>query len=134
MSKLSLFIFNYITYFRRIFDQGLLTASASLTFTAEIPLTDLNSAVYITVPFSFSFPSERSSGATGRSFSGGLAGGDSPRSYLYRNIERYMGHMTGADGHQCLLRAMCEASSTPLHEIRCSHALVLTLHSDIVIT
>ena len=110
------FIFNYITYFRRIFDQGLLTASASLTFTAEIPLTDLNSAVYITVPFSFSFPSERSSGATGRSFSGGLAGGDSPRSYLYRNIERYMGHMTGADGHQCLLRAMCEASSTPLHE------------------
>ena len=24
--------------------------------------------------------------------------------------------MIGADGHQCLLRAMCEASSTPLHD------------------
>ena len=41
---------------------------------------------------------------------------DTPRSMLYKGIERYMGQMTGADGHQCLLRAMCEASSTPLHD------------------
>ena len=27
-----------------------------------------------------------------------------------------MGQVTGADGHACLLRAMCEASSTPLHD------------------
>ena len=27
-----------------------------------------------------------------------------------------MGQVTGADGHACLLRAMCEVSSTPLHD------------------
>ena len=27
-----------------------------------------------------------------------------------------MGYLTGADGHSCLLRAMCEASSTPRHD------------------
>ena len=27
-----------------------------------------------------------------------------------------MHYMFGIDGHQCLLRAMCEASSTPLHD------------------
>ena len=27
-----------------------------------------------------------------------------------------MSQVTGADGHACLLRAMCEASSTPLHD------------------
>ena len=27
-----------------------------------------------------------------------------------------MSHVTGADGHACLLRAMCEASATPLHD------------------
>ena len=27
-----------------------------------------------------------------------------------------MALLTGADGHSCLLRAMCEASSTPLHD------------------
>ena len=27
-----------------------------------------------------------------------------------------MSQVTGADGHACLLRAMCEASATPLHD------------------
>lgn len=103
---------------RRIFDAASVTASASISFDATIPIPDLDSAVYINVPFSFSFPSERSL-VTGRSFSsgGGLASGrDSPRTVLYKGIEKYMAHMTGADGQACLLRAMCEASSTPLHD------------------
>ena len=27
-----------------------------------------------------------------------------------------MGELTGADGHSCLLRAMCEAQATPSHD------------------
>jgi len=103
---------------KRIFDAASVSASASISFDASIPIPDLDSAIYINVPFSFSFPSERSL-ATGRSFSsgGGLGSGrDSPRTILYKGIEKYMGHMTGADGQACLLRAMCEASSTPLHD------------------
>ena len=38
------------------------------------------------------------------------------RSSLYRGVEKYLGHVTGADGQSCLLRAMCEASSIPLHD------------------
>ena len=109
---------NAIITIRRIFDAAAVTASASISFDATIPIPDLDSAVYINVPFSFSFPSERSL-VTGRSFSsgGGLASGrDSPRTVLYKGIEKYMAHMTGADGQACLLRAMCEASSTPLHD------------------
>ena len=96
--------------------------SASISFDASIPLPDLNSAVYISVPFSFSYPSARSSSvsaSSGRSFSDtGLdsVGVQSPRSALYSGLESSVAHLTGADGHACLLRAMCEASSTPLHD------------------
>ena len=95
--------------------------SASISFDASIPLTDLNSAVYISVPFSFSYPSARHSSVSGRSFSGSEAsleavGGQSPRSALYSGLESSVAHLTGADGHSCLLRAMCEASSTPRHD------------------
>ena len=96
--------------------------SASISFDASIPLPDLNSAVYISVPFSFEYPSARSSSvsaSSGRSFSdSGLdsLGGQSPRSALYSGLESSVAHLTGADGHSCLLRAMCEASSTPLHD------------------
>ena len=38
------------------------------------------------------------------------------RSSLYKGVEKDMGHITGADGQSCLLRAMCEASSIPLHD------------------
>ena len=31
-------------------------------------------------------------------------------------MEKYVGQVTGADGHACLLRAMCEASAAPLHD------------------
>ena len=89
----------------------------SLSFDASIPIPDLNSAVYVSVPFSFSLP-EASTKAyeSGRSFSGLGSTGTSARAVLYTNIEKYLGQMIGADGHQCLLRAMCEASSTPLHD------------------
>ena len=94
--------------------------SASISFDASIPLTDLNSAVYISVPFSFSYPSARHSSVSGRSFSGEASleavGGQSPRSALYSGLESSVAHLTGADGHSCLLRAMCEASSTPRHD------------------
>ena len=31
------------------------------------------------------------------------------------HIQGYIHQLTGHDGHHCLLRAMCEASATPLH-------------------
>ena len=93
-----------------------------MTFDASIPLPDLNSAVYIAIPFRFSYPQARQSSvsaSSGRSFSEsdlGSVGGQSPRSALYSGLENTVAHFTGADGHSCLLRAMCEASSTPLHD------------------
>ena len=35
---------------------------------------------------------------------------------MYKYVEKYMSQITGADGHACLLRAMCEAGATPLHD------------------
>ena len=78
----------------------------------SIPVDDLDTSIYIYAPFSYQFPSNDRSFTSGRSFSSAI---ESPRSTLYRHIEKYMGKITGADGHACLLRAMCEASSTPLH-------------------
>ena len=78
----------------------------------EIPVEELDTTIYISAPFSYEFPSGESRITSGRSFSSSIA---SPRSTIYKHIEKYMGQVTGADGHSCLLRAMCEASSTPLH-------------------
>ena len=94
----------------------LAAASVGISFDASIPLDDLNSAIYISVPFSFSLPeavSTKSDGyGTGRSLS---AVGPS-RSSMYKSLEGYVARMTGSDGHACLLRAMCETSATPLHD------------------
>ena len=82
----------------------------------EIPVPDLDTTIYISAPFSFDFSPEEEeevSSYSGRTFSSSLM---SPRSNFYKQIEKYMGQMTGADGHACLLRAMCEASATPLHD------------------
>ena len=83
----------------------------------------MNSAVQISAPFYFDFPvqSERgstdyfgfSSYGTGRSFS---AGAETGRVRMYREVETYVNRITGADGHSCLLRAMCETSANPLHD------------------
>ena len=75
-------------------------------------MDDLDTTLYISAPFSMSFPSNGR--ASGRSLSS--VGSDFSRSSMYKHIETYMGEMTGADGHACLLRAMCEASSHPLHD------------------
>ena len=86
----------------------------AFTFDATIPMTDLNAAVEISVPFTFSVPTDaRRRSSTGRSFS---SGGGSVRSSLYRSLENYVGMWSGADGHSCLLRAMCEVGSTPFHD------------------
>ena len=103
--------------------------TSRITFDANIPLPDLNTAIFISVPFQFRYPStsfSRSFSEDGRSFSedgksfsdGGLDlnRGGSTRSALYSGLESGVAHLTGADGHACLLRAMCEASSTPLHD------------------
>ena len=85
------------------------------TFDTTIPMNDLNAAVEISVPFSFSVPTEaRRRSSTGRSFSG--SGTSSVRSKMYKAVENYVGMFTGADGHSCLLRAMCEVGSNPFHE------------------
>ena len=104
-------------YYRRVFDSGY-ALDVSLSLDASIPLPDFSSAIYVSVPFSFSFPeSSAAASGSGRSFSGlGSSDDVSPRALLYTTIEKYLGQMIGADGHQCLLRAMCEASSTPLHD------------------
>ena len=94
--------------------------TSRITFDANIPLPDLNTAIFISVPFQFRYPSTpRSFSEDGRSFSDGgldLNRGGSTRSALYSGLESGVAHLTGADGHACLLRAMCEASSTPLHD------------------
>merc|ERR1712241_1623402 len=88
------------------------------TFDATIPMTDLNAAVEISVPFSFSVPTESSRrSSSGRSLtSPGAGAGDSVRSKMYRTLENYVGTFSGADGHHCLLRAMCEVGSNPFHD------------------
>ena len=87
---------------------------SGLSFDASIPIADLGTALYLSMPFVFSFPTTHKSG-TGRSLDG-VGGSQGMRSTLYRGVEKYMGHITGADGQSCLLRAMCEASSIPLHD------------------
>ena len=99
--------------YRRTFDDAVPSVTASLSFDASIPIPDLDSAVYISVPFTFDdlvSTSRSSSGASGRAFSGGLGdvARESPRSVLYKGLEKGVAHLTGADGHSCLLRAMCE--------------------------
>ena len=88
----------------------------SVSFDLSIPLTDLGSAVYVYVPFSFSFPTssatDKSNYGTGRS----LNGAGPSRGLMYQHMENYVAQMTGSDGHKCLLRAMCETSATPLHD------------------
>ena len=80
-----------------------------MTFDVTMPLPDLNSAVEISVPFSFDIPAATTittkRSATGRSLSGS---GASVRSGLYRQMEAIVGQMSGGLGGPCLLRAMCE--------------------------
>ena len=97
-------------------------ASVSLNLRASIPLADLNSRITISAPFVFDFPVQSERGATdyfglgdfatGRSFSGGEA----TRMAMYKEVETYVSRLLGADGHSCLLRAMCETSANPLHD------------------
>jgi len=108
----------YATRQKRIFDEELnLAMSFSFNFDAAIPLDDLSSAIYISIPFSFSLPSGASSKTDygqGRSL-GGVA--DVPtRALMYKHLEGYVSQITGSDGHACLLRAMCETSASPLHD------------------
>ena len=86
---------------------------SSLTLSASIPIPQLDTRVFISVPFSYRLPRQRSSA---RSLSDDVDWLDTPRSVFYSYVEEYLGRMIGADGQQCLLRAMCEASSTPLHD------------------
>jgi len=101
---------------KRIFEDSVsLFASLSIRFDVSIPLDDLNSAIYISVPFSFRLPdraSTKSDFGSGRS----LTGGAPSRLLMYKHLENYVAQMTGSDGHKCLLRAMCETSATPLHD------------------
>ena len=80
-----------------------------MTFDVTMPLPDLNSAVEISVPFSFDIPAATTittkRSATGRALSGS---GASVRSGLYRHMENIVGQMSGGLGGPCLLRAMCE--------------------------
>ena len=99
-----------------MFDQGLLTATAGINFDASIPIPDLGTSIYVSMPFRFTFPSTTDRTSTGRSLSGLVGGSGGVRSTIYKGVEKYMGHLTGADGQACLLRAMCEASSIPLHD------------------
>merc|ERR1719320_1608295 len=89
--------------------------SISTTLDLTLPLPDFGSEILVTVPFSLDLPTSSSRSASGRSFSSSSSS-LSPRSTMYKTIEKYMSQVTGADGHACLLRAMCEASATPLHD------------------
>ena len=86
-----------------------------MTFDLTMPLTDFNSEIAISVPFSFDLPSTKKRAFTGRSLSSSTLAVDSVRSSLYKQLEKYAGTFSGADGQACLLRAMCEVGSTPFH-------------------
>ena len=88
-------------------------ASASITLDVTIPIPDLDTEVYITVPLSYDFPTSSSRSLSGRSFSSGTV---SPRASIYKTLEGYIAQVTRSDGHACLLRAMCETSAYPLHD------------------
>merc|ERR1712083_274081 len=89
--------------------------SISTTLDLTLPMPDIGSEILVTVPFSLDLPTSSSRSASGRSFSSSSSSLPS-RSTMYKTIEKYMSQATGADGHACLLRAMCEASATPLHD------------------
>ena len=91
-------------------------ASVGISFDASIPLDDLNSAIYISVPFSFSLPEAVSTKSDGYGTGRSLSSVGPSRSSMYKSLEGYVAKMTGSDGHACLLRAMCETSATPLHD------------------
>ena len=90
----------------------LLEGAFSLLFNARIPITQLNSAISISIPFVTPF-GRSASGGLGRSFSGET---EATRLNLYREMEGYVGQITRTDGHSCLLRAMCEVSANPGHD------------------
>ena len=73
-------------------------SAMEFTFDTTIPMNDLNAAIEISVPFSFTVPTaaSRRSEREGRSFSS--SGGPSVRSKMYRALENYVGMFTGADG------------------------------------
>ena len=82
-----------------------------------MPLTDFNSAIEISVPFTVDLPSSSKRSFSGRSLSTpglGLAPA-SVRSSLYQQLEKYVGTFSGTNGQACLLRAMCEVGSNPFH-------------------
>ena len=87
----------------------------ALQFRAAIPITDLNTAISISVPFyaPFSSTDRSSSVSVGRSLSGQA---EYSRLNLYREMEGYVGQILRTDGHSCLLRAMCEVSANPEHQ------------------
>ena len=86
----------------------------SLLFNARIPITQLNSAISISIPFTTPFGRSASGGVgLGRSFSGET---EATRLNLYREMEGYVSQITRTDGHSCLLRAMCEVSANPGHD------------------
>ena len=91
--------------------------NSGVDFSGSIPIADLGTTLFLSMPFYLAFPTTAKSG-TGRSLDGigGIGGSKGMRSSLYKGVEKYMGHITGADGQSCLLRAMCEASSVPLHD------------------
>jgi len=102
---------------RRVFDDSTYSLNMAFTIDLTIPIPDLGTEIMVTVPFSVDFPTTTTTTSgrsfTGRSLSSGL---ESPRASMYGYVEKYMSQVTGADGHACLLRAMCEASAAPLHD------------------
>ena len=90
-----------------------------VTFDFTVPLSDFNSEIAISVPFTFDIPASSTKRAfSGRSLSSSSSSlvGDSIRSAFYKQIENVVGKVSGADGQSCLLRAMCEVGSNPFHD------------------
>merc|ERR1711936_1026583 len=101
------------TYNKRIFtDDYSIGGSASISLYMYIPVPDLGTSLSLSTSFRSRIP-VISKSDSGRSFSS--SSDPDPRFAIYKYIERYIKKVTGADGHSCLLRSMCEASSTPLH-------------------
>ena len=87
----------------------------AFTIDLVIPVPDLSTEIAVNIPFSVNFPTTVDSGrsSSGRSLSTSSL---PPRATMYKYIEKYIGQITGSNGHNCLLRAMCEASATPNHD------------------
>jgi len=85
--------------------------TATFKGTLKMPIEDSSSSLSLAIPFTYSFDSGTASGRKKRSFNGH----ESQRLSAIKQAETLVALATNLDGHECMLRIMCEAAHTPTH-------------------